>query len=180
MDDYRDLLLNVSQKEYEGVSVATSKTEAGFVQVVLADQENGKKAQIAAEHLKDMLVSEKVFGVVDAEVLEQSDTKVVVGKQTGKRKNSFIIPLAVGLTILFLFLTVALFLIFRRTKRIRSHSFPLVTMEDDLELDVIDNSQDADKEQEKFTGTLGADQDNDQAVLSMDNPLYESATNGKE
>ena len=28
-------------QEYEGVSVATSKTQAGFVQVVLTDQENG-------------------------------------------------------------------------------------------------------------------------------------------
>ena len=47
-------------------------------------------------------------------------------------------------------------------------------MEDDLELDVIDNSQDADKEQEKFTGTLGADQDNDQAMVraSPQAPLY--------
>jgi len=117
MDDYRDLLLNVSQKEYEGISVATSKTEDHFVQVVLTDQENGKKAKIAAEHLKDMLVSEKAFGVVGAEVLEQSSAKVVAGKQTGKRNNSFVIPLAVGLTILFLFLIVALFLIFRRTKR---------------------------------------------------------------
>jgi len=45
-------------------------------------------------------------------------------------------------------------------------------MEDDLELDVIDNSQD--------TGTQRTDQSNDQAMLSMDNPLYESATNGKE
>lgn len=26
---------------YEGVTIATSKTEAGFVQVVLTDQENG-------------------------------------------------------------------------------------------------------------------------------------------
>ena len=36
---------------------------------------------------------------------------------TGKPKNNLVIPLAVGLTILFLFLVTVLFLIFRRTKR---------------------------------------------------------------
>ncbi|XP_020604345.1 protein amnionless-like [Orbicella faveolata] len=41
MDDYRALLFNVSQNEYEGVTVVTSKTQAGFVQIVLTDQENG-------------------------------------------------------------------------------------------------------------------------------------------
>lgn len=35
----------------------------------------------------------------------------------GKPKNSLIIPLAVGLTLLFLFLVVVIFLIFRRTQR---------------------------------------------------------------
>jgi len=28
-------------QEYEGVTVVTSKTQAGFVQIVLTDQENG-------------------------------------------------------------------------------------------------------------------------------------------
>ena len=36
----------VCSQEYEGVSVATSKTEANFVQVVLTDQENGIKLTI--------------------------------------------------------------------------------------------------------------------------------------
>ena len=35
--------LTCSLQGYEGVTIATSKTEAGFVQVVLTDQENGMK-----------------------------------------------------------------------------------------------------------------------------------------
>ena len=35
--------LTCTLQGYEGVTIATSKTEAGFVQVVLTDQENGMK-----------------------------------------------------------------------------------------------------------------------------------------
>ena len=35
--------LTCTLQGYEGVAIATSKTEAGFVQVVLTDQENGMK-----------------------------------------------------------------------------------------------------------------------------------------
>ncbi|XP_078383006.1 protein amnionless-like isoform X1 [Oculina patagonica] len=183
MDDYRALLLNISQKEYEGVTVATSKTQDGFVQVVLTDQENGKDAQIAAEHLKEVMTSEKAFNVVGTEVLEQSGFKAVPGKKTGKPKNSMIIPLAVGLTLLFLFLVVVIFLIFRRTqrnqekerKRMRSHSFPLVMMEDDLELAEIDNNQGTGKGAEELEEKQFDQVDPGQ--MSMENPLYESSTN---
>jgi len=174
MDDYRALLFNVSQNEYEGVTVVTSKTQAGFVQIVLTDQENGKKAQIAAEHLKEVMISEKAFNVVGAEVLEQSDSKAVAGKKTGQRKNSLIIPLAVGLTLLFLFVVLVIFLICRRTQRLRSLSFPLV-MEDDLELAEIENMQDIGKGDQDL-GQNRLDIDGNRGQLTMDNPLYESTT----
>ena len=38
-------------QEYEGVTVATSKTEGGFVQVVLTDQENGINIVVIFENI---------------------------------------------------------------------------------------------------------------------------------
>lgn len=178
MDDYRALLYNVSRKEYEGVTVATSRTEGDFVQVVLTDQENGKKAQIAAEHLKELMTTEKAFNVIGTEVLEQSDYNAVAGKKTGKPKNSLIIPLAVGLTLLFLFLVLVIFLICRRTQRMRHLSFPLV-VEDDLELAVIDCTQDIGKGDPELR-EKGLDIDSNHGQLAMENPLYESTTNPAE
>lgn len=175
MNNFKNLLLNFSRKEYEGVSVATSKTEAGFVQVVLIDQEDGKKGQMAAEHFKEVMISEKMFNVVGTKVLEQSGSEAVAGKKTGKPKNSLIIPLAVGLTLLFLFLVVVIFLIFRCTQRIRSHSFPLVMMEDDLELTEVGNNQATDKENGELEDKQ-FDSQVDPGQLSMENPLYESST----
>ncbi|KAM7426748.1 hypothetical protein ABFA07_022013 [Porites harrisoni] len=175
MASYRDLLMNVSQKGYEGVTIATSKTEAGFVQVVLTDQENGMKAQIASEHLKDLLTSEKAFSVDSAEVLKQSATTAVSGKKSGKPKNNLVIPLAVGLTILFLFLVTVLFLIFRRTKRIRNHSFKFVEVEE-FELDEMD----AGKEEAKLEKQYSSSPSSDKSALAMANPLYESAENENE
>lgn len=176
MNDFTSLLQNFSQNEYEDVSVATSKTEANFVQVVLNDCEGGNKAQMAAEHLKEVLILDKSFNVAVTEVLEQSGTKAVAGKKTEKQENSLIIPLAVGLSLLFLFLVVAIFQICRRTKR-QSPSFATM-MGDDLELTGISNSASQTVDY-KDNGELRKKQlasQKDSCEMSMENPLYESST----
>lgn len=156
--------------------MATSKTEANFVQVVLNDCEGGNKAQMAAEHLKEVLILDKSFNVAGTEVLEQSGTKAVAGKKTEKQENSLIIPLAVGLSLLFLFLVVAIFQICRRTKR-QSPSFATM-MGDDLELTGISNSASQTVDY-KDNGELRKKQlasQKDSCEMSMENPLYESST----
>ncbi|XP_068736143.1 protein amnionless-like [Montipora capricornis] len=171
MDRYRDLVMNISLTEYDGVSLGTSKTEKGFVQMVLTDEENGRKAQMAAQNLREMITSEKAFGVASTQVLAQSSIKVTVAKQTGKPKSSLIIPLAVGLSILLLFILIAvLFLIFRRNKKKQSCTFAPVILDDHLEMDELDSLQNSPKACDEFS---------DKAVFAVNNPLYESATEWK-
>lgn len=170
MNDFKHRLANFSQTEYEGVSVATSKTESNFVQVLLIDQEGGNGAQKAAEQLKEVLISDKSFNVADVWVLEQSGDKAIAEKP----ENSLIIPLAVGLCLLFLFLVAVIFLICSCTKR---QSYPFVTVADgDIELTNIGNNQAVDY---KENGELGEKQSSGQDAsgeMTMENPLYESST----
>ncbi|KAK2560057.1 Protein amnionless [Acropora cervicornis] len=88
--------------EIDGVRLATSKTEGGFIQIVLTDEGN-----------------EKAFRVAGTEVLSQStvNSKTNTAKQTGEKKRSrFIIPLAVGLSVFLVLVLVALFVFYRRKK----------------------------------------------------------------
>ncbi|XP_044180827.1 protein amnionless-like isoform X1 [Acropora millepora] len=171
LDQYRSLLMNISHEEIDGVRLATSKTEGGFIQIVLTDEGNGQKAQKGAQYLKEVITSEKAFRVAGTEVLSQSTviSKTNTAKQTGEKKRSrFIIPLAVGLSVFLVLVLVALFVFYRR-KKAGSFTFDHVALDDNLRLEMYQMDKgDQNQTDSKFS-----------AHSAWDNPLYESTQGWK-
>ncbi|XP_048590587.1 uncharacterized protein LOC116613084 isoform X4 [Nematostella vectensis] len=165
-------------KEDTSVELSISRIEGDQVQVVLTDNENGKKAQAVAEEIEKVLLEDE--NLKSVKLLQSGRRNADKDKGTG---SSVGWALGLGLGLLLLFIFAVAFLVWRR-KRMRSHSLSLI--EEDRNGDVemkeveqnggIDNpAMETPEPQVRESGNLlyvGKDEAN---LTNFSNPLYESA-----